>query len=570
MKNKSFRKEYLREFYKNNKFNMLFAIFLAILLSILSVLVAILLQQIIDIATTGLMDNFIKVLIMSGAFFVILTIVYTLNNVYFPRYIHKALRQYKEKAIKNIFNKDIESFNKIGASKYINALTNDINSIEVKYLENILDLVSNIVMFIGALGIMLYYNTQMTLIAILFSLFPIVLTLLLGNKLGKFEQEVSNKNSSYLHFLKDTLNGFSVIKSFNAEDKINDLLNEKNDELEKNKERRRVAVEQIKMVGGIASIISQFAIFLYGAYLAVKGDAITPGVIILFLQQMNYIVNPIAKVPQVISQRRSMLPLIDDLANATIDLESHEDRIKDVTFEESIEVKDLSYAYDNHQVLKNVNFKFDKNKSYALVGQSGSGKSTLLKLISGTLNNYQGEIDFDGKPLKSLDKDNFNKLLSVIEQNVFIFDSTINDNITMYSDFDSIRINDVIHKSGLDKVIEEKGKDYRCGESGSGLSGGEKQRVAIARGLLRDAKLLLIDEATSALDNETSVFISNQILSLNNLTKIVVTHRLEESILRKYDEIIVLNNGEIVENGTFEELVSKNSYFKSMYLLQTT
>lgn len=224
-------------------------------------------------------------------------------------------------------------------------------------------------MFMAALTVMLVYNVQLAFVAIMFSLLPIFVTLLLGKRLGKYEEEVSKANESYLHFLKDTLNGFSVIKSFNAESKITELLNEKNHYLEKTKEKRRIAVEQMSMIGGIAAIISQFAVFLFGAYLAIKGNAITTGVILLFLQQMNFIVKPISIVPKLISQRKSIIPLIDKLALNTTDNNVLKEKIKEISFNEFVEIKDLNYAYDNNLVLKNVNYTFLKNKSYALVGQ---------------------------------------------------------------------------------------------------------------------------------------------------------------------------------------------------------
>ncbi|VEU82142.1 ABC transporter ATP-binding protein [Acholeplasma hippikon] len=568
MRDQNLRGKYLKSFYRKNKFNMIFSIILSITLGVFNVGISVLLQQIIDVATYGNMDQFTEVLIISVAAIITLTIVYAIHNIFFPRYIHKALKQYKNDAVKDVMKKNIQSFNEVGSSKFLNSLTTDISNIEVKYLENILDLFSNFVMCIGAIISMLIFNVELTLVAILLSFFPVVATLLAGRRLVKYEQEVSEKSSSFLHFLKDSLNGFSVVKSFNAEDKINELIIEKNNELEESKEKRRVATEQIKMIGQITAIISQFAIFLYGTYLAINGGSITPGIIILFLQQMNFVVTPVTRIPTVISQRKAMLPLIDELAKNTLTEELHEEVIDDVTLEDGIEVKNLNYNYENHQVLKNINYKFEKNKSYALVGQSGSGKSTLLKVLSGNLNDFDGNIHFDGKPLEKLNKDRLNGMISLIEQNVFIFDSTINNNITMYGNFARERIDEAIKKAGLRPVIDIKGDLYQCGESGSGLSGGEKQRIAIARGLLRDAKLLLIDEATSALDNETSVYVSNQILNLKDLTRIVVTHRLEESVLRKYDEILVLNNGEIVESGNFDELILKDSVFKSMFVLQ--
>ena len=211
-----------------------------------------------------------------------------------------------------------------------------------------------------------------------------------------------------------------------------------------------------------------------------------------------------------------------------------------------------------------ISHRFEKNKSYAIVGTSGSGKTTLINLLLGKYNDYSGSIHYNNIDLKEISIDSLFEISSFVEQNVFVFDDSIINNITMYSSVDEELLNDAIKKSGLAKLIDEKGKDYRCGENGCNLSGGEKQRISIARALVKKSQLLLLDEATSALDNETSSSITNNLLAIDNTTKIMITHRLDEDILNKFDEIIVIKNGNIVEYGTYKELMDNNGTFKSL------
>jgi ABC-type multidrug transport system fused ATPase/permease subunit len=307
---------------------------------------------------------------------------------------------------------------------------------------------------------------------------------------------------------------------------------------------------------------------LFGAYLALNTGEITAGVVIVFVQLMNFVINPISTFPQLWASRKSALALIDKLALALTEQVEQKGVIVDQSLNKAIELKHVNFGYEeDNTILKDVSVKFEAGKSYALVGGSGSGKSTLLNLLMGSYLTYEGEIIFDGNELKEVNLDSLYDLMSIIQQNVFVFDSSIKNNITMFKDFDEQKIKLAIKQAGLATMIEQKGMDYACGENGNGLSGGERQRISIARCLLKGSSVMLVDEATAALDVETAVAITNSILDIKNLTKVVVTHRLEESILKRYDKIFVMQNGSLIEQGTFDELMQSNGYFRSLYMV---
>jgi ABC-type multidrug transport system fused ATPase/permease subunit len=277
---------------------------------------------------------------------------------------------------------------------------------------------------------------------------------------------------------------------------------------------------------------------------------------------MNYVLGPLMQIPPIISKRNACKPLFDKISEMT-KYEKEIDK-EQVIFENSIKLENVDFSIENKKIINNINYSFEKNKSYAIVGPSGSGKTTLLNLLIGKLNNYQGSIKYDNKELNSISQDSLYEIISFIEQSVFVFDDTIINNITMFSKVDEQLLNEVIIKSGLDALINEKGLNYKCGENGCNLSGGEKQRIAIARGLIKKSQIMFLDEITSALDNETSNTITNNVLQLNDITKIMITHRLEESVLRNFDEIIVMKNGRIHEQGTYDELINNNNLFKTL------
>ena len=199
------------------------------------------------------------------------------------------------------------------------------------------------------------------------------------------------------------------------------------------------------------------------------------------------------------------------------------------------------------------------------MGASGSGKSTLLNLLMGSYGNYSGQIFYDGQELHQIRSDSLYELISIIQQNVFVFNNTIHNNITMFHEFPEDKVDKAIELSGLTQLIEERGAEYLCGENGSGLSGGEKQRISIARSLLKESAVLLVDEATAALDAQTANQVASAILHLDGLTRIVVTHDLDASVLKQYDCILALKNGNITESGSVEELMEQKRYFYSLY-----
>ena len=211
-------------------------------------------------------------------------------------------------------------------------------------------------------------------------------------------------------------------------------------------------------------------------------------------------------------------------------------------------------------------FLYDLKRGNAIVGPSGSGKSTLLNVLLRTNNTYQGQVKIDGIELKDIKQSSVYELFSVIHQNVFIFNGSLKENITLFKEYSDIQLNNVIKLAGLSELVTSKGMDYICGENGANLSGGERQRISIARCILHATDVLLVDEATASLDCITAADILNSVLDLQDMTKIVVTHYLEESALKRFDFIISISNGKVCEIGPFDELMEQKNLLYSMMM----
>lgn len=549
--------------YKGNIFNFIVLTLTSLFQAGAMIIISLMLEKIMAIATAKDMDA----LYTQGIAFLVLLasgiLVYVLIAILRPKYQKRALTQYKNNVYSHILDKSIAGFGKHNTATYISALTNDVKQIEEDYLLSAFGLITNATLFLSTIVVMLIYSPWLTLAGIVLSLLPFIGAIIVGGKLAFHEKQISDQNASFMHFVKDNLIGFSTVKVFKSESKIKELFVKNNDVLETKKASKTRTLALMEMVQTVLSLVSQFGVFFIGAYISIKTGDIAPSVILLFVQLMNYIINPLMEIPTVWSKRRACKPLFAKISEI---IQSEEDgsegeKVEDI---KEITLSNLGFAYDDKTVLDGVSHKFERNKSYAIVGTSGSGKTTLVNLLLGKHKDYSGTICYNDVELKNISIDSLFEISSFVEQNVFVFDDSIINNITMYSTIDEDLLGEAINKSGLATLIEEKGEDYRCGENGCNLSGGEKQRISIARALVKKSQLLLLDEATSALDNETSASITNNLLDIDNTTKIMITHRLDEEILSKFDEIIVMKNGNIVEFGTFNELMRNNAVFKSL------
>lgn len=218
----------------------------------------------------------------------------------------------------------------------------------------------------------------------------------------------------------------------------------------------------------------------------------------------------------------------------------------DLSCKNSITMRNVTAGYGtSEKILEDISVTLPANGCYAILGESGSGKTTILNLLSGINRDYAGQIKFDDTDIKDVSGDSIFELVSVIHQDVFLFDATLKDNITMFKPVREDILQDAIRNAGLTETVMEKGLDYPCGDNGNKLSGGEKQRVAIARSILQGANVLFLDEATSALDPQTGYQIMDTIQKMDGKTRIVVTHDIFPELMDHFDCVFVLKAGKL-------------------------
>lgn len=553
-------------FYKNIPIFCL-AVFAALAAGSLNLILSWIIQQLMDTAAgkSGAL-SFRTLLLISAGFVLLCAGLSLLNYASQPRFLERAMRQYKDFAFKKLIGKSISSFRDESAAGYLSALTNDAASIETNYLAQMLAMITKAVTFVGALLLMCRYSLLMTAIAAGLTVLPLIASLLTGNRLQAVESRVSERNGEFTAALSDCLAGFTVVKNFKAEREIFRLFAQSNKALEHEKFTGRRIKTLVGMIGAVTGIFAQLGVFIAGVYLSMKDGSMTPGAVVLFVNLMNFIISPIAELPGLLACRKAALGLVDKLAAALERSSSREGSETLNRLEHGIRLENVSFAYEpGKTVLHGINAEFEAGRAYALVGGSGSGKSTLLNLLMAAETNYSGHILADGIELSDISTESLYGTMAAIQQNVFVFNASIKDNVSMFRDFPKTEMDEAIARAHLGALIRERGEDYLCGENGSGLSGGEKQRISIARSLLKKSSVLLADEVTAALDAQTAHRVSSDILDLQGITRIVVTHTLEESLLRRYNKIFVLRGGRIEEAGSFADLMANKGYFYALF-----
>lgn len=562
-------KPFLSQFYRGNRLSFLVALVAALAISCVNLGMTWIIQQLMD-TVSGIPESLpLSRLALLIAVTVAAIVLFKCTAAWAkPRFLQRALEQYKTYAFERLIRKSAASFGGQNTAVYLSMFSNDLNTLETGYLKGLFELSFNAVLFVGSLTMMLCYNPTLTLIACAFFSLPVCAALFGSGPAAAAEKKVSDANGRFLATLKDCLGGFAAVKCFQAESAVARQFGAENRLVEDAKRRRNMLAALIDTASAAAGVIAQLGVFLVGGYLALSGQAVTPGILLAFIDLTGNALLPVQSLPGLWAQRRASLALVEKLAAALKEDAPEQGMCLTGPISKGIALENAGAGYEpGQEILHGINAVLEPGKCYAVVGPSGSGKSTLLRLLSGELRAYTGSVTLDGHELRGICPDSLYALTSRIDQNVFLFQASIRENITMFQDFPDEEVSRAIHLAGLDALVAERGQAALCGEGGAGLSGGEKQRVSIARSLLRKASVLLVDEATAALDAQTAYQVTQAILGLEQVTRVVVTHSLSESLLKQCDGILVLKNGSVAECGTFDALMSQKGLFYSLYTL---
>ena len=482
--------------------------------------------------------------------------------------VRQIMSRYKNKVFQSILDSDYRDFSKEKTGKFISVLTENMKKIEQDYLHQYFNISKNLSLMIFSLLAMFIGNWFLTLLVIIASIIPMMISGFIGQKSTSLQNRAMIADQKYLAKVKDILAGFLVIKSFNVKEAIRldySHESEKLDEIYFIKGKFDVLANVISQLSGMIVFLVAFG---GGMYLVFNGYT-TIGSVTAIVQLVNFVVMPLSEIGMGMSKFRE--------GQATLNAFE----VKDVTglqsgetkeyFDDVISFSNIDFSYPNteEKIFNHLSLKIQKGENIAIVGMSGSGKSTLLNLLLRFYDVTSGHISIDNQDIQAISAESLYNLMTIVQQDVYIFDDTLRANITLNQSFTDEEIKKAVQQSGLESYVleNELGLQALCGENGSNLSGGQKQRLSIARALIRKTPILLLDEATSSLDNQVTTEIENSILDIQDLTILVVTHKLNENILKRYDRILFMKDGVIVEDGSFSDLMDRRGEFYKLFEL---
>ncbi|HPT76413.1 MAG: ABC transporter ATP-binding protein [Clostridiales bacterium] len=559
-------KKYLYKF----KFLFVSNIVLIVIDVLLSIIFAFVIKELIDISGEGNISELKKYLLASVVY-----IICSISIAYFRRLfqaynVKNILIEFKNDIFNKIINTDIKSFSTFNSAKYISNLTNDLKILEEDYFLNIFEIIYYSLLFIISAIVIMYINIYISLGIFVTGILPIIIVSAFGEKLSNSREIYSKNLTVFTSKIKDIFSGFEIVKSFNIENIITKEYRKVNEDTEISKLNYLKLEYMVNVLSGMSGYFMLFSGIAIGTYFVIQ-KRITIGEMIACVQLMNNIISPLINILSKVNSLNSTKSISKNLIyinnyNTTDNIEKVE--VEKTFFSKDITFEDVSFGYaPERKIINNFSFQFKQGGKYAIVGKSGSGKSTLIKLLIRYFDNYEGSIKIDGVNINDIKTEDYFKIISVIHQNVFVFDDTLENNITLYSKYREEELRQAMALSGLNELLDNvtEGLNTQIGEGGNSLSGGEKQRISIARSIIRKAPVLVMDEALASLDNQTAWDIENSILDIPSLTCINVTHKLNCKILKKYDAVIVLKNGEIEEFGHFDELMERKGYFYNLY-----
>ncbi len=535
----------LRKYYKALPY-LLLAMVVASAYSVMDGIVTRKMMTLLDYALDSKMDlvgQKAPELLALACTLVPLGILSAMANNYYKRRATAVMKKYY---IQKVFGKNIAEFQKENNAKYLSSMTNDFNTLEKNLVEGVHTVGNCFVKFLVGAWLLSTIDPRMVLLAVLIIAVNLGLSVITSKPTKKAYKERSDMFDGYTSYIKEVLSAFHIVKNYNLQEKVTDDYYEKSDAIQ----HKGYLIERM------LTFIFASEIFLTSAsinglicvvgYLVIIGK-VTAGGLLVVLNGIQKMMWPLYDLTEALPKIFTTGDLIEKIEKTLENSDCYIETVVLPEFTDSIEFQEVQFSYDEAEqlTLKDINLKIRRSGKYLIVGPSGGGKSTLLKLFRKYFNPTSGRITIDGHDLRDVTRESYYKLVANIEQQVFIFEDTVKNNITLYKEYSDEEVNAAIEAAGLTDFVKglPGGLDSIIYDNGKNISGGERSRIVIARALLSKASILFMDEAFASLDMERAREIEKTILGLKDITVINVSHVIFKDTRELYDRVITVKKG---------------------------
>jgi ATP-binding cassette subfamily C protein len=467
----------------------------------------------------------------------------------------RVLREMQNDMFSTLINSKYNYIAKEDSSKYYDNMTNDLKQVRDS-MWSFIHIIDRIVAVVSSFVAAVVLNYQLALLMLGMTVLMGILPFFVKKKLDIASLNHSDATKLWARSVKENLQGISIIKSFAAEKKsFNEIVS--TNEIVFKAGKKRTLVEAV--IDGITTIIQNVAMLslvgltCYFVILKIVGIGAVLSIVQIGMSFYGAINGVAGAVTYYLGSKR-----MRDRVSSIIFKRNNSTSTTSTTFCETLEFKNVSFSYgtSERKILENVSVVFKKGKKYLILGKSGSGKSTLLKLIAKFYDSTEGTITLDGRDYLDITESEVTSVVAIAQQNCYLFHRSLRDNIDYLQNNDDKRLVDVIEFTHLKDFISQlpAGIDTIVDEEVHQVSGGEKLRINLARALYRGGDILLLDEVTSSLDKTTASIVEHNLLTLTDVTLVNVCHKFNDSTLQQYDEIIIIENGLIVEKGNYFDI----------------
>lgn len=505
----------------------------------------VMLMRLVDQALAGQFETVSHTLKIILILFLVVIPIDILHIRFSSQYVKASMLGIRQRFLSRLLQLNLRSFNQRGSSSFYSHITNDLNTLETNDIEGRYQLATELIRALTALAVLAYINIRILLLLLLVAVFFLFASNLLGNIMKKHEKERTELFKGYTLYLREILTAFRLVKSNNLEKRSASEFNRKSESVQ----------HKGFVIDKVATLINAFLEFflfsvIFGsmmlvAYLANQG-LVSAGYVILVINSMGSIVQPLSQAMQKIPLMKGADQIWQSIDES---LEVIPGQVPETEpfdgLNNCISFNDVGFSYEDTEVLKALNLNFEKGKKYLLLGPSGGGKSTILRLLRKYISPDQGELMIDDVDLDRIISEEYLRQLANVEQHVFLFEDSLRNNLTLYKDYPDEEVEAAIEASGLEDFVlkQPSGLEQLILDNGKNVSGGEKARIAIARGLLRKSDILLLDEAFASLDDEVAKSIEKRLLALEGVTVIQVSHVVFPETIDQYDQVLEIVQG---------------------------